>query len=198
MTGTFEAILATRARPVLTIIGPGVYSLLLVCVQALLMVAIGRLAMGAKLQLAHLGLVTVVIAMTIASLTGIGLMSAAFVVAFKQTEPVTTGLAAASLMVSGILYPTTVPPAWLARLVPLLPMTHAVEITRGLLLERAAVGSLAVHFVVLGLYSLSLPASLLLLSAAITQAKRAGSLAHSPWRTIDCDGLCAAPSLHRH
>lgn len=178
VTGTLEVMLATRTSPAVLVLSSGIYPILSACLQLVLMAVVGGVVLGAGYQLANLGLVILVLIMTIASLTGIGLMSAAFVVAFKQQEPFSGALIAASLMISGILYPTSVLPPWLGDLAPLLPITHAIALTRGLLLEGAAVPSQAVHFAALAAYCLLLPAGLALLDAAIRWAKQTGSLAH--------------------
>jgi ABC-type polysaccharide/polyol phosphate export permease len=120
----------------------------------------------------------VVLLLTIITLTGIGLLSSAFVIAFKQQEPFTSALLAASFLLSGILYPTSVLPSALAYLAPLLPMTHAVALSRGLLIEGASVESLALHFLALAAFGLLLPVGIAALSLAFTYAKRSGSLAH--------------------
>ena len=178
VTGTFEAMLTTRANPAVIILSAGIYPVLMASLQLVLFITAGMLLLGAGLHLGNAGLALAVLVMTITSLAGVGLISAAFVIAFKQNEPFTGAMLAASFMLSGILYPTSVLPSWLGYLAPLLPVTHAIELTRGLLIEGAATGSLAMHFLALAAFSLLLPAGIALLSVALNQAKRSGSLAH--------------------
>ncbi len=178
VTGTFEAMLTTRANPVVIILSSGIYAIVTACFQLALVIAVGSVALGAGFRAANLGLALAVLAMVVVALCGIGLMSAAFAVAFKQNEPFSGAFITASLMVSGILYPTDVLPSWLERLAPLLPMTHAIELTRGLLLDDARTGSLGAHFAALAAFCLLLPIGVVTLTRAITWAKRTGSLAH--------------------
>jgi ABC-2 type transport system permease protein len=178
VTGTFEAMLTTRAHPALIVLGAGIYPILIVLCQFVLLVGAGGLVFGADYQFANLGLVLVVLVMTIVALAGIGLMSASFTIAFKQSEPFSGALLALSLMISGILYPTSVLPSWLRVFAPMLPVTHAIELTRGLFISGAHVDALVAHFLALAAFCLLLPAGMVTLSLAIGWAKRTGSLAH--------------------
>lgn len=178
ITGTFEAMLATRAHPAGVILASGLYELLTVFVRLIIMVLIVGILLGAELELANLGQVVVVLAMTLAAFAGIGLLSTAFTIAFKQTEPFTITLLSLSAVVSGVLYPTSVLPDWLERIAPLLPLTHALEVTRGLFIEGASPDSLGVSFAALAGFALLLPVGLFVLMRSIEWAKRTGSLAH--------------------
>lgn len=69
-------------------------------------------------------------------------------------------------------------PGWLELLSPLLPMTHALELARGLFLEGADVDHVGLHFAALAAFSLLLPLGLWTLSRSLTWARATGSLAH--------------------
>jgi ABC-2 type transport system permease protein len=178
VTGTLEAMLTTRASPLTIVLGSGIYPITVACVQLVLLVATGKILLGAHLHLTNPILVVLVLAMGIVSLAGIGLMSAAFVIVFKQTEPFTSTFLAASLLLSGIVYPLSVLPPWLRSLAQFLPITHAIELTRELLLTGASGRAFLPHLVILAGFCLLLPAGALSLSAGIDWAKRSGSLSH--------------------
>lgn len=176
VTGTLEAMLVTRANPLTVIVGMGLYPTVSVVVQFLLLVVLGGTVMGAHYRLANLGLLLVVLGLSMAALAGIGLMSAAFVLAFKQQEPFTGGLVALSMLLSGTLYPVSVLPSWLVPVAQLLPTTHAIELMRAVFLVQARLETLFVHTVGLVLSTLLFPAGLLTLSWALRYARRSGSL----------------------
>jgi ABC-2 type transport system permease protein len=178
VTGTFEAMLTTRANGVGVVLCSGIFPIVIACLQAVLAVAVGALLLGARLHVSHLALALLVLPMTATCLAGVGLMSAAFAIAFKQSEPFSGAMLAGSFLIGGILYPTSVLPAWLAALAQLLPITHAAALSRALLLDGAYTSAVAVHFLALGGFCLLFPAGVVLLSAAIRYAKRAGTLAH--------------------
>ena len=178
VTGTFEAMLATRANPLAIVVSAASYPVLRVLLELVLLIAIAAIALNARVEVANIGLVAIVLALTLAAFAGIGLMSCAFTIAFKQREPLTSGFLAASLLLSGVIYPTTVLPSWLEALSPLLPMTHALELTRGLFLEGAEVEHMELRFLALATFGLLLPVGLWVLARSIRWARRMGSLAY--------------------
>ena len=176
VTGTFEAMLTTRTAGTSIVINSALYGIGLACFQLVLMWAIGVLVFGAHVRPTQLPVVALVLAMTLAVLVGIGLLSAAFVIAFKQNEPFTSAFVAGSLLVSGIMYPTSVLPRWLQLLSPFLPLTHAADLTRFLLLDGAETTSVGMHFAVLGAFCLLLPVGVLVLNRSLDYARHSGSL----------------------
>ncbi|MCC6381081.1 MAG: ABC transporter permease [Dehalococcoidia bacterium] len=177
VTGTFEAMLTTRASAGTIVFSGGAYEIVQAAVQLVLAIVFGLVVFGAGVSADHLAMVAVVLVLTLASLAGLGLLAAAFVVAFKQPEPFSGALLAVSLMLSGGLYPPSVLPDWIRVFSDLLPLTHSLELTRQLLLEDAARTSLGVHFLALALFSLTIPAGLAALRLALAHARRTGSLA---------------------
>jgi len=177
IAGTFEAMLTTRTSPGLIVLSGGAYQMTLAVGQLVALLVLGALVFRMHLRLDHLLLVVLVLVMTFAALAGIGLLSAAFTIAFKQTEPFSGALVAASLLVSGIIYPTSVLPGWLEAISPLIPLTHSVELARQLMLPNASTVSLGVHFGALALFCLFFPLGLYSLRLAVDYARRAGSLA---------------------
>jgi ABC-2 type transport system permease protein len=178
VTGTLEAMLSTRSSPLAIIVSSVTYPLLRVLVELVLIVALAAVVLDARVELQHIGLTLAVLVLTVASFAGVGLMSCAFTVAFKQREPLTGAFLTGSLLLSGVIYPTSVLPSWLEVLSPLLPMTHALELTRGLFLEGAEVSNLEWHFAALAAFSALLPLGVWLLGRSIRWARRAGSLAY--------------------
>lgn len=177
VTGTLEAMLITRANPLTVIVGSGLYPTISVVLQFLLLVVLGGTVMGAHYRLANLGLLLVVLSLAVLALAGIGLISAAFVLAFRENEPFTGVLVMLSLLLSGTIYPTSVLPHWLRWIAVLLPTTHAIEVMRGVFLSQAQLSALFVHVVALVLSAMLFPAGLLVLSWALRYARRTGSLA---------------------
>jgi ABC-2 type transport system permease protein len=176
VTGTFEAMLTTRATAVSIVMGSALYGLVVTLTQLCLIWLIGALAFGANLRPWEIPLVALVLALTSGALVGIGLLSAAFVVVFKQSEPFSSGFVAISLLVSGIMYPTSVLPGWLESLAPLLPLTHAVELARQFFLEGATAADTGYHMAFLSGFFLLLPIGIVALQFAINYARRTGSL----------------------
>ena len=176
VTGTFEAMLTTRASGSSIVICSSLYALSAATVQMLLMWMVGALFFGAQFRLEQIPFVVAVIVMTIAILSGIGLLSAAFVVAFKQSEPFTSAFVAASLLVSGIMYPTSVLPRWLELLSPLLPLTHSAALTRFIFLDGADTAQAGLHLGALAGFCALLPIGVFALNVSLNWARRTGTL----------------------
>jgi ABC-2 type transport system permease protein len=176
-TGTLEAMFLTRTSPSGIVLGAGVYPIAVATLQLIFLVAVGAIVLGAHINLANLGLVLLVLALTVATLVGIGLFSAAFVLVFKQREPFTGAFLAGSFLLSGVMYPTSVLPAWLSTLAPLLPLTHTLELSRRLFIDAAETGPVMLHLAALSGFAIALPAGFVAVNLAVGIAKRAGSLA---------------------
>lgn len=176
VTGTFEALLMTRTPGVLVVVYSALYGLATAGVQLLLMWLIGGVVFGADFRPGQIPVVLLIVAMTVVVLAGIGLLAAAFVIAFKQNEPFTGAFVAGSMLVSGIMYPTSVLPAWLERVSPLLPLTHSAALLRFTFLTGADTGQAVTHFVALALFCLFLPLGVVALNLSLTYARRTGAL----------------------
>lgn len=176
VNGTLEAMLTTRARPLMIVVGGGGYSIVVTFIQLSIVLGVGTFAFGAPIEFGGLALASLVLLMTFATLAGIGLMSAAFTLAFKQSEPFSGMLIGSSFLLSGTLYPTSVLPSWLSFASPLIPLTHSIALARELLLEGAAIDDLWVHWVALSVSCLALPVGIFVLHRALAYARRAGSL----------------------
>lgn len=178
VTGMLEAMLTTRASAVTLVIGAGIYRVVLSVVQTALLVAIGVVLFGADLDPAGMVAALGVLLLAVAAFAGIGLLSASFVLWSQQREPVTGALLAVSALLSGVLYPVEVLPEPLRWAAALLPLTHALEVARRVLIEGAGGGALAYHAVALALFALLLPLGMLSVRVAVRAARRSGSLAH--------------------
>lgn len=177
VTGTFEAMMATRADPVKVVLAMGMYPMMLTLLQVALLVVVAMF-LGARFTAAHVAAGALVLALSWAVFLGIGLWSAAFTIVFQQQEPFTSGFLVASMVVSGALYPTAVLPSWLEAIAPLFPATHALEAMRGLFLPDADVGSLTGHLVALSVFALAVPAGAWAVARALDEARRRGALSH--------------------
>ena len=176
--GTLEVMLSSRTSLPAFLGYSSLYGFAYAMLRLVVALTVGALFLGANLHFDDAAIALLAFVLTVATFAGIGIFAAAFVVWFKQPEPITAGLTTLSLLVSGVLYPTTVLPGWLQSLAPLLPLTHTMEALRGALLEGASDVSIMGHVAALAGFSLLLPLSLVAFELAVRQAKAAGSLAH--------------------
>jgi len=174
--GTFEAMLATRAHPLSIVLNAAVYPILAASIRLMGTLIVVGVLMGARIEIANPLGVLVALVLTFMIFIGLGLISAAFTIAMRQSEPFTLGLLSVSGVVSGILYPVEVLPRWLALLSPLSPLTHVLELFRGLVLQDANV-SLIGPLIGTSIFALLFPLGLVVMGRAIEFARERGTLA---------------------
>ena len=81
------------------------------------------------------------------------------------------------VLLSGVLFPTQVLPAWLQRLAKLVPLTHGLEGMRLALLQGQGFGRLAGTILTLCAFAAALLAGgLIAFNAAVRATKKTGSL----------------------
>lgn len=109
--------------------------------------------------------------------TGMGLLAGATVIVIKRGNPLGWGLRGASVVLGGTLYPITVLPAPLQALGACLPITHALTVLRGAMLEGRGIVELGVPLAALAAVSLAfMLGGLLAFGAAVRHARVDGSL----------------------
>ena len=109
---------------------------------------------------------------------GMGLLAGAVVLTIKRGNPLGWALRGASVVLGGTLYPVDVLPPILQVVGSLLPMTHALAILRGAMLEGKGVVELGGSVLALTIVSLAyVVVGLAACEAAIRHARTDGSLA---------------------
>jgi ABC-2 type transport system permease protein len=174
--GTFEAILMTRTSPSTAVLASGLYQLIHASLQPLVIIPLVGFALGAQLAWVNALPAIAVLGLALLGFAGIGLCSAAFVIAFKQSEPFTVALLAASGLLSGVLYPVELLPDGLRLASQALPMTHALHVLRGVFIEGASVGNFGWHLAATAGCALLFPVGLLAVSRSVELARRRGTL----------------------
>lgn len=175
--GTLEALLATPTSIYTILIGNSLWSFLGAFAESFLMIAVGTVFLGIPVTLAGAFGTLLILVLTLMAFLSIGMLSASFIMIFKQGNPIRFIFGSSSYFLGGILFPVEVLPGPLQYLAGLLPITHAIKALRELLLARSGfenvlpvLMNLCVFIVVLA------PLSILAFSFAVKRAKRDGSL----------------------
>ncbi|MBI2377692.1 MAG: ABC transporter permease [Deltaproteobacteria bacterium] len=178
MTGTFEAMLMTRASISSLMAGSSAYTLLLSWLRAGAMVGIGVALFDVQIHLAQVGALLLVFALTALATLALGVFSAGFIVLFNKGDPLTMAISGLSWLLSGVIYPRQILPIWVQRVADLLPMTHALEATRLLLLGGSDLAGAGRSLIGLAIFSaIALPVSITWFVWAVDRARSDGSLA---------------------
>ncbi|HUK63017.1 MAG TPA: ABC transporter permease, partial [Dongiaceae bacterium] len=107
-----------------------------------------------------------------------GIVTAAFLIAFKTAGPFSRALLALSGLLGGVYYPTHVIPSWLHAISTVLPLTYGLRALRRVLLDGVPFHAVATDVVTLAVFAAALlGASTAALSWTLRHARRAGTLA---------------------
>ncbi len=179
LLGTLEPLVVTATPMTLSLLGPSIWSVLEGTFIAVLQLAIGALVLGANFSHANWLSVGVVSMISIVCLVSWGVVSAAFTIIFKRSDPINWLVGAITYVFSGVFFPVTVLPQWLQAISYLIPLTYALEAMRGAMLVGRTLGELGVPLVALIVFTLVLlPLSIITLQRAINYLRETGSLSH--------------------
>jgi ABC-2 type transport system permease protein len=175
--GTLEAMLVTPTRLSTILFSSSLWNFVFTSFRVLLYILLGVLVFGADLRNANVLAGLVVLGLTIVTLSGIGILSACFVMVFKRGNPVDFLFSSLSTLLGGVYYPIKVLPGWLQILARFFPLTYSLDAMRRALLTGESLADLWREVAVLaGFSALLLPLSLVAFRYAVRQAKRDGSL----------------------
>jgi ABC-2 type transport system permease protein len=175
--GTLEAMLVTPTRLSTILFSSSLWNFVFTSFRVLLYILLGVLVFGADLRNANVLAGLVVLCLTVVTLSGIGILSACFIMIFKRGNPVDFLFSSLSTLLGGVYYPIQVLPGWLQILARFFPLTYSLDAMRRALLTGASLADLWREVAVLAGFSvLLLPLSLVAFRYAVRQAKRDGSL----------------------
>lgn len=178
-TGTLEALLFTRARLPVLVIGISLYPFVREALRTIVYIIGGFLILGLTLDNVNVLPALTSFLLFVLVMLSMGLIAASFTLVFKQGDPVTLLLVAGAGFLSGVVYPVSVLPLWLQRSAQALPQTHAIEALRLSVLSNAGFSDISTQLIVLSVFAvLMFPLSLLAFATAMDKARSEGSLAH--------------------
>ncbi len=176
--GSLEVLLAAPLSTFRIISYLAIYPVLAAMLKAGGLVVLGAMAFGAHLKINPLGFCATLV-FALLPFAALGLLSAAVVLIFKRSDPVTYLLDTANYILCGVIYPVEVLPAPLQSLAKLLPATHALSALRAAGLSDATIPSLLPAWGILAAFAALLwPAAAVALAAARRHLERTGTLPH--------------------
>lgn len=176
LKGTLEALLVSPTPLSLIILSSSLWVFLFATLRVILYLCIGAVFFKAQLMSNYL-LASLVLFLTIIVFCAIGVLSASFIMVFKRGDPVYWIFGSASAIIGGIYFPISVLPSFLQKCAVLLPITHALEAMRLLLLKGYSLKAILPQIKMLILFVVILvPLSILAFKYAVKRAKKEGSL----------------------
>jgi ABC-2 type transport system permease protein len=175
--GTLEPLLGRRGGAFRVLAAASLSRYLVSAGRLVAYLLVAAIFFGASFRLAGLPLFAGVTGLTVAAYFGLGMLSAAFVLVFKQGNPINLFFGQLPALLSGVFFPVEVLPGWLRAVGNFIPLTYALDVARRALLGGGEVGGVGRAFVILGVFAVvALAVGVLSFRWALARAKRDGSL----------------------
>ncbi|OHD66419.1 MAG: hypothetical protein A2176_06725 [Spirochaetes bacterium RBG_13_51_14] len=175
--GTLEALLSTPTSIYTILIGNSLWSFIEAFIESLLLISIGIIFFELHLSIPGALVAMFVLLLTLIAFLSIGMLSASFIMIFKQGNPIKFIFGSSSYFLGGIIFPVEVLPRPLQYLAEALPITHAIKALRELLLAKTGFESIIPIILNLILFIIIIaPLSIIAFRFAVKRAKRDGSL----------------------
>lgn len=177
VTGTLENILLTPINiPSLLICG-SLWNFIFTSLRIAIYLIIGWLLFGFDISRINYLSAFLVLALTILSFSGLGMLSASFIIVFKKGDPINFVFSGLSRFLGGVYFPIAILPLWIRNISYLLPITYALDGMRKAVLNNASILALKSNFACLIFFiALLLPLGIFSFKSALRRAKKEGSL----------------------
>ena len=177
VVGTFERMVVSAFGPVASIVSLIVFPLLLGLVIGGVTIATAVIGFGLDLHWATVPLSIPAALLGALSFAPFGLLMAAAVLVFKQTNAGATFVISGLTLVSGLYFPVSLLPDWIQWASEVQPLTPAVDLLRHLLLDTPMDGSVAGAVAKLvGFAAIMLPIAAAVLRASVQRSRRNGTI----------------------
>jgi ABC-2 type transport system permease protein len=176
-TGTLEIMLLSPTRLSAILLSSSLWPYLLTTINVVVYLVLGAFVFGFDVSQTNIITAVIVLILSIASFSGIGILSAAVVMVIKKGDPIAWIFGGVSSLLAGVFYPISVLPGWLTPLSHILPMTYALDAMRLAMLKGYSLYDVRVDVLVLLGFALVLtPVAFFVFRGALKRAKREGSL----------------------
>ncbi|MBN2544290.1 MAG: ABC transporter permease [Spirochaetes bacterium] len=175
--GTLEALISTPTSIYTILIGNSMFSFIKSFISSITILIIGGIFFGFFISIYNLLITFLILLLVFISFLAIGMLSASFIMVFKQGNPINFIFGYSSYFMGGIIFPVEVLPKPLQTMSYFLPITHATKALRKLLLSQYDINEIKILIYRLLLFILILlPVSFFAFHVSIKQAKKNGSL----------------------
>lgn len=178
-SGTLEHLLVTQTSLPAMLAGSALYPFAVTTLRIAVYFAWGALIFGFPLRSANWFAVLLVVLVSLLAFSGLGILSATYLLLFKRGNPAKWLLLGISSVAGGMLFPVSILPDWLQVIARLNPITYALDAMRAALLGSARIQNLLQPLAILLCFAaVLLPLSMFAFAAALRRTKATGTLAH--------------------
>jgi ABC-2 type transport system permease protein len=177
MMGTLEIMLLSPTRLSKILLSSSIWPYAFTSLQVVVLLLMGAIIFGVEFSNVNLPSALVMFILLIVSLSGIGIISAAFIMVLKKGDPVAWLFTGFSSLVAGVFFPPEYLPGWLEWLSKALPLTYALTGMREALYNGQGLYDLRLEILaLLGFSAVLLPLAILSFRHAVRRARVEGSL----------------------
>lgn len=177
MMGTLELVFLSPTSPGAVLAYSTLFGVLLNVIAAGFILGVGVGALGVHLAV-NLPAVVAGTALLALSSTGLGLISAAFILWMKQGNPVATFFSLFTQFFAGVLFPISVLPGTIRWLAYTVPLSFGLNALRGALLDGNSLVQVAAPLVWMAVYSaITVPIGIALFRYVLVKTKEEGTVA---------------------
>lgn len=177
--GTLENLLVTQTSLPVILAGSSLYPFVLLSLRTVIYLGWGAVLFGFPVRDANWPGALLILAASVLAFSGLGILSASYLLVFKKGNPVNWAVVGVSSVVGGMMYPVSVLPRWLQFIARLTPVTYSLEGMRAAILGHATLAELWPSLAGLLVFAaLLLPFSFFAFSWALRRTKVTGTLTH--------------------
>ncbi|MGD9015602.1 MAG: ABC transporter permease [Candidatus Omnitrophota bacterium] len=177
MQGTLEALLLTPTRISIILFSLALWNLLFATLNVVIYILVGIFLFNINFTNLNLLSTLVILVLTIVSFSGLGILSASFIMVFKRGNPVGWIINNLEGLIGGVYFPIAVMPAGLQLVARFFPITYAIRAIELAVYRGFGLNQLSKEISFLLLFScLLLPLSFASFKYALKRARRQGSL----------------------
>ena len=177
--GTLEALLVTQTSIPCIIVSSILYPFIKATINVVMYLFLGALIFGVKIGNANIISSLTILFLSVTSFSGLGILSASFIMVFKQGDPIGWLIGAGSSLLGGLYFPISILPGWVQKISYIFPATYSLEGMWLALLQGQGLRQLSSVIVMLTVFTVVLlPISLVAFNYAVNRAKIDGSLNH--------------------
>jgi ABC-2 type transport system permease protein len=179
-SGTLEHLLVTQTSLPVFVAGSAIYPFVATILRIVVYVGWGAALFHFPLQSANWLSVFMVLLVTLLAFSGLGILSASYLLIFKRGNPAKWFFLGISSVAGGMLFPVSILPDWLQLVASFNPVTYALEAMRAALLGGASIAELWHPIAILLLFAVVLlPLSMITFAWSLRRTKVTGTLTHS-------------------
>lgn len=177
LMGTLEILLLSPTPLSQLVIFSSLWAYLFTTLRFLIYILVGW-GYGLDLEGANFVAAVALLIPAVIAFASVGMILASVIMVIKRGESIIRIVNFGSLLLGGVIYPTTVFPGWLEAIANLLPITHALHAMRLALIEGYSTAQLVPHLLTLTLFCIVLvPLGLFSFWTAVHWAKSTGTVA---------------------